>query len=136
MSEQSAESAVESIFTWWQEVMGKPRARMDLKRRKAILARLRDGYSLSDLCDAVAGCACSDFHMGKNDRYTKYNDIELIFRDAAHVDDFIERWETLNKQNEILVARKGKEPVSISQMSPEERAQASARIRELIRSIK
>lgn len=140
MSENGAKisnvSAVESIFTWWQEVMNKPRARMDDKRRKAILGRLRDGYSVSDLCDAIAGCASSDFHMGKNDRYTKYNDIELIFRDANHVDDFVERWENLNQQSRVLQARKGVEPVAISQMTQEERAEASARIRELIRSIR
>ena len=29
--------------------------------------------------------------MGKNDRNQKYDDIELIFRDASHIDRFIEK---------------------------------------------
>ena len=129
-------SAVESIFSWWQEVMNKPRARMDEKRRKAIAGRLRDGYTISDLCDAIAGCATSDFHMGRNDRETKYNDLELILRDACHVDGFIDRWEEIQGQDAVLKARKEEAGPSVAEMSPEQRKGAVQRIRDLIRSIK
>lgn len=83
----------EQVFQHWQAIFNKPRAKMDDSRRKAIRARLRDGYSVEDLCDAISGCRLSEFHMGQNDRHQKYVEIALICRDAAHVDQFIEIYE-------------------------------------------
>jgi len=77
------------VFECWKETMKRPKAKLDLNRTKAINARLADGYSVDDLCVAVHGCAESEFHMGANDRNTTYNQIELICRDAQHVDRFI-----------------------------------------------
>lgn len=120
---------IEAIFAYWQEVMSKPRAKMDSHRRKAIVGRMNEGYSMSDLCDAINGCAASEFHMGGNDRQTRYNDITLILRDASHVDQFIERWE----QVEVLAGRvKTDDAPSVGMMTADERKAASARMRELI----
>lgn len=80
---------VQRIFEHWQVRMGTPRARLDQKRRQKIRQRLLDGYTVQDLTDAIEGCALSPFNMGQNDRSTVYNDIELICRDAAHVDRFM-----------------------------------------------
>jgi hypothetical protein len=38
--------------------------------------------------DAISGCAMSDWHMGDNPRGKKYDDIELILRDSAHIERF------------------------------------------------
>lgn len=83
-------SPAERVFQCWKEAMEHPKARLDAKRKDVISRRLTDGYSVDDLCIAIRGCGESDFHMGKNDRNTKYNDITLICRDAKHVDQFIE----------------------------------------------
>lgn len=80
----------ERIFVCWKEAMDHPKARLDAKRRELINKRLGDGYTVDDLCIAIRGCSESAFHMGKNDRNTKYNDIMLICRDAKHVDQFLE----------------------------------------------
>lgn len=77
------------VFEFWREFMKHPKAALDAKREKAITARLRDGYSVDDLTLAVKGCKLTPHNMGKNDRNTVYDDIELICRDAAHVDRFI-----------------------------------------------
>lgn len=77
------------VFGFWREHMKHPRAALDAKREKAITARLRDGYSVEDLVLAVKGCRLTPHNMGKNDRNTVFDDIELICRDAAHVDRFI-----------------------------------------------
>ena len=89
--DQDAYSSTETrtVFEYWQMRMGSPRSKLDQKRRRKIKQRLLDGYSAQDLIDAIEGCALSDFHMGKNDRSSVYNDIELICRDACHVDKFI-----------------------------------------------
>jgi hypothetical protein len=84
----------ESAFQHWQHVMGYKRARLDQKRRKTINDRLKDGYSLQDLQDAINGCYLSPFHHdGENERQTRYDDIALILRDAEHVDRFIKLYE-------------------------------------------
>lgn len=77
------------IFAYWQQIMEKPRAQLDAKRKKAIAGRLKDGYTPEQLCKAIDGCRKDPFSMGKNDRSTLYNDIELICRDGPRVDKFI-----------------------------------------------
>jgi len=64
------------------------RPMLDAKRARLIKARLKDGYSVEDLKQAIDGCALDPFSMGQNDRGQRYNDISLICRDAAHVDKF------------------------------------------------
>lgn len=80
--------AVQQVFAHWQAVMEKPRAQLDDKRRKAIAGRLKDGYSVAELCEAIDGCRASRWHMGANDRNRPFNDVELICRNASKVDQF------------------------------------------------
>lgn len=84
------ENPASRVFACWKETMGKPKARLDAKRRDLINKRIADGYTVDDLCIAIRGCSESVFHMGKNDRNTRYDDITLICRDAKHVDQFLE----------------------------------------------
>jgi hypothetical protein len=81
---------VSDIFEHWAHVMGYRRARLDDKRRRVIRARLKDGYSIDDLKDAIDGCYLSPFHHdGDNDHGQRYDEICLILRDAEHVDKFM-----------------------------------------------
>lgn len=78
------------VFDFWRVTLGHDRAVMDAKRTKVIESRLKDGYTVDQLCNAVKGCSLSPFHMGDNDRGCKYDGLELILRDAEKVDQFIE----------------------------------------------
>ena len=80
---------VAAVFDCWRKTMQHPKAVLDDKRRKLIEARMKDGYSADDLCRAIIGCSRSAFHMGMNDRGTRYDGIDLIFRDAQKVDQFL-----------------------------------------------
>lgn len=80
---------VQKVFSHWQETLDHPRAKLDDKRKRKIAAALKT-FSLEDLCLAIDGCAASDFHMGKNDSQTKYDDISLILRDASHIEKFMD----------------------------------------------
>lgn len=100
---------VRAVFTYWQKTLNHERAQLDAKRTKAIKARLKDGYSVADLCLAVDGCAKSPYHMGQNDSRAVYSDIELICRDGPKVDSFIKKAESqpgidpgLQRQVQIL----------------------------------
>lgn len=85
----TASSEAQSVFDYWKKKRGYQRAKLDAKRLKAINARLKDGYSVEDLCKAIDGIERSPHHMGQNDRRTVYDDIELICRDGPRVDGFI-----------------------------------------------
>jgi hypothetical protein len=82
---------VKDVFAYWQLAMGHQQAKLDDKRAKAIGARLSDGYSVADLCQAVDGCKLSPFHMGDNEQKAIHDDIELICRNGPKVDGFIKR---------------------------------------------
>ena len=84
-------AAVSEVFQHWQAVMRHPQARLDVKRRKAIGARLKEGYSVDQLKQAIDGCKASPWHQGQNDRHLVYDDIGLICRDAQRVEAFIAR---------------------------------------------
>lgn len=67
-----------------------PRVTSASKEYRQVAARLREGYTVQDLCDAIDGCHASAWHMGQNDRRTRYNSLELITRTADKVTQFIE----------------------------------------------
>lgn len=77
------------VFEHWQKVMDHPRAAFDGKRRRAVQARLKDGYTADQLRLAIDGCAKTPHNIGQNDRGERYDDLELICRDGPHVDRFI-----------------------------------------------
>jgi hypothetical protein len=56
-------------------------------RRKLILKQLKH-YPVHDLIDAVQGWQHSAHHRGENDRGTVYDDLELLLRDAKHIEMF------------------------------------------------
>jgi hypothetical protein len=80
---------VAEVFAYWQKVMQSPKSQLDDKRRKAIKAALKL-YEPRQVCEAILGCSRSAWHMGENDRRAKFNGLDLILRDAEHIDKFIE----------------------------------------------
>lgn len=80
---------IHHVFEFWKSVMDHPKAILDDKRLKIINKALKLGYTGKDLMEAIFGCTLSKHHMGENDRQTIYDSIELIFRDAGHIDKFI-----------------------------------------------
>jgi hypothetical protein len=83
-----ASNPVQTIFAFWQKVMASPKSALDKKRRVLIEGALQS-YQPADICKAIRGCSKSPHNMGKNDRNTKYNGLNLILRDAEHIDYFM-----------------------------------------------
>jgi uncharacterized phage protein (TIGR02220 family) len=88
ISARKSSPEAQEVFDYWQQQRGHERAKLDEKRQKAIKARLKDGYTVGDLCRAVDGISKSSYHMGQNDSRMVYDDIELICRTATNVDKF------------------------------------------------
>lgn len=86
--EQKPLDPVETIFGYWQQVMDSPKSVLDDKRKSLIVKALKI-YSPADICKAIRGCSKTPHNMGKNDRNTVYNGLNLILRDAEHIDYFI-----------------------------------------------
>jgi len=95
-SEKKSSANTQEIFEHWQTVMNHPRAKLDSKRKHKITQAFKLGYSLEELKQAINGCSKTPFNMGENDRKEIYDDIELIFRDAVHIDRFIRNAENIS----------------------------------------
>lgn len=81
------QSEIRLVFEHWQAVFGKPKAQLD-KKREARIRWALERYSLDDVYAAIEGCKRSPHHMGQNDRGTAYNDLDVILRDAKHIEGF------------------------------------------------
>lgn len=78
------------VFDYWRVVMNHPQAILGPRREGAITGRLKHGFTVERLKQAVDGCKKNPaYSEGANDRNTVYDDIELICRDEKHVEAFI-----------------------------------------------
>jgi hypothetical protein len=77
----------DQVWAHWRKAMNSPRSVLDGKRAKRIDWAL-ENYSLEECLRAIDGCAADPFSMGENDRGKRFNDVDVIFRDAVHVEQF------------------------------------------------
>lgn len=80
---------VREVFSYWQQVMGRPRTKLDDVRRRKIQARLSEGRTVADIKLAIDGCSMRAHNMGDNENGTAYNDIELICRNGPKFDAYL-----------------------------------------------
>ena len=67
-----------------------PRSRPGTKERGKIRDLLKEGFTVEQLCAAIDGNHKSPHHCGENKTGTKFQSLELIVRDSAHVNMFME----------------------------------------------
>ena len=81
----------DDIFSFWCQVMEKSTsAKFTVKRKRAVTARLTEGYTVDDIKLAITGCKESPFHQGDNKTNTVYDDLELICRDGGKLESFMQ----------------------------------------------
>lgn len=90
---------VSRIFSYWQSALNHPTAKLTAERKRKIEARLKEGYSIEQICQAIDGCAASAFHRGQNETGQVYDDLELICRNGSKLESFIFRKAKLNGNN-------------------------------------
>ena len=83
---------IKAVFAHWKQQHPRsfPRPHGEMPEWKKIRDRLRDGYTVAQLCRAIDGIHASPFHNGENDRGKSYVSLELCLRDAKHVEQFLE----------------------------------------------
>lgn len=88
-SGSSASENVQKVIAHYQT--HHPKSRPGDADRKRIGSRLKERYSVLDLCAAIDGCHRSPHHCGETEtNKTKYQSLELIMRDSKHVQQFME----------------------------------------------
>lgn len=79
---------VQQVFDAWIEAARRTgKTQLSPKRRRLIAAALK-AYPIDDVLDAVRGWLFSEFHCGENGQRKVYNEIELLLRDAEHIEQF------------------------------------------------
>lgn len=97
-----SDDAIEQVFAYWKQVISpKSKAVLDHKRKLRIGWAIHD-YGVESCKKAVDGITKSPWHMGDNPQRKKYNDVELIFRDADNVEKFIGMAEERDARAEFL----------------------------------
>lgn len=119
------------VFEFWKVHMKHPRSQLDVKRQKNVKARLKDGYSVEDLCNAVRGCKLSAFHMGDNKQGKKFDDLELICRDGPKVDGFIATFEEPPIQTANGANGNGQNAAAKSKFAADSEQRAESTVRSL-----
>jgi hypothetical protein len=126
---QNQPDPVVVIFGYWQERMSSPKSKLDDKRRR-LIQKAMTLYEPSDICRAIRGCSRTPYNMGKNNSNTKYNGLNLILRDADHIDHFIrcddgqptagaESVEEMNARIEQEFLADGQDDGSVIEMEPQ-----------------
>lgn len=86
---RGSRSPAVQVFEYWRRVLGHPTAKQTPERAKAVKARLREGYTVEQICAAIDGCRASPFHCGENERGQRYDDLTLICRNGSKLESFI-----------------------------------------------
>lgn len=91
-TDKASSANVRQVFDHWMKATGRKRGKAQLTpgRARAISARLKEGYTVKQLCEAVDGCAGSAWHQGENDNNRRYDDLTLICRSGEKVEGFID----------------------------------------------
>lgn len=99
VEQKQLDDSVQTIFSYWQKVMASPKSALD-QNRKGLISKALINYSPADICKAIRGCSKTPYNMGKNDKNTKYNGLDLILRNANKIDYFINLDEVTAKNNQ------------------------------------
>lgn len=84
-------TTTQQVFDHWTATFGKNGAtRLDATRRRRIQARMNEGLTVADLCQAIDGCAASDYHMKRGRHANRdgivYDELKMILRDRPQVE--------------------------------------------------
>lgn len=85
-------SEVRKVFEHYKTHRPKrfPKVTSSLPEWSKVLARLKEGFTVETICEAIDGCMRSPWHQGENERQKPFDSLELIVRDAKHIHDFID----------------------------------------------
>jgi hypothetical protein len=95
---------IKAVFSHWKvhHPRAFPKVHGELREWKKVRDRLKDGYSIAQLCRAIDGIHVRPFNCGENDNGTKYQSLELCLRDAKHVELYLEAMDDHERKAPVL----------------------------------
>lgn len=95
-------SDIKAVFEYWKSKAGKAEStRLTPKRKRAISARLSEGFNVGQLCAAVDAMLADEFYHPRNPSAPRHDDIELVCRTPDKVEHFLERTRKRNQAQSI-----------------------------------
>ena len=89
----TSKNTIRELFDFWKSTMKKNGSTLlTPKRERNIADRLKQGYTVDQIKNAIQGNSISPFHNGQNDRKEVFNDIELICRSGEKIEKFEQMW--------------------------------------------
>jgi hypothetical protein len=85
---------IAEVFAYWQDKCNHPQAKLKADRKRKVLARLREGYTVDEIKLGVDGAAQAPF-VAENGR--RFDDLELICRNSTKLEGFMERAHSVAK---------------------------------------
>lgn len=79
---------VAEVFDYWRDRCNHPNAKLTPDRSRKVRARLREGYTVQQLRQAIDGAAVGAF---VNEAGQRFDALDLICRNGSKVEDFIGR---------------------------------------------
>ena len=77
---------VAEVFEFWKTTFGKmATTKLSDERKRKIIARLKDGYTVEQIKQAIVNCSQNEFNIAGG-----HTDIELICRDVKHLERYME----------------------------------------------
>lgn len=93
--QDKTKAQVVEVFEHWKSAMGHPGSRLGPDKERRIKARLKEGYSVEQLCGAIDGALRDEFLMGRDPKSPrKYDGIETLLRDGSQVERLLSYLET------------------------------------------
>lgn len=82
---------VKTIFDHWVMIDqstggGSLPRKLNNARKQKIKARLNEGYTVEQICDAITGFCNTPFYQGENDRNTRYTDLTTLLKSGEQVE--------------------------------------------------
>lgn len=81
LASRESSKSIREVFDFWASVFRKKRAVCSEHRASKVRARLREGYSVQDLKNAIVGASRSEYHVQNG-----YTDLATILRTPMTVD--------------------------------------------------
>jgi uncharacterized phage protein (TIGR02220 family) len=109
--EKDVKAQALEVFEYWRVQSGKLKSKPTKARQSKIMARLREGYSVADLKQAVDGLVSSPWHRGENEDGRIFLDLELITRAGPRVEKFMaigERKQATDEPKVFMLMRGGR----------------------------
>ena len=92
---QPSPEEIRDVFEYWRKVTDRPKTRLTADKKRFISGRLRDGFTVQQLCNVVDYSQHDAFLQGENDNGKRYDFIDNLFRNSIGVEKKLEAYKVM-----------------------------------------